>query len=157
MKKAFSISITSDDIISILAGRIPVQQHRSAVLLKDKHSQKESANFSPQRVDAFQTGPQREAESEYILVLKGGLENIHEKIYLENNKKDVRRIEVFNLTGTLAYRAELDKMQNADGYRIPAAVVFSNDKGSGFQLDIERYWPQVHVTPSMFVLSPPEQ
>lgn len=156
MKKTFSVPINSDDIISILAGRIPVHQHRSAVLLKDKDTRQGPSISSQYQEGPVQPHESKAAEDEVILVLKGRWGNVHEKIYLDGNKKNIRKIEVFDFTGALAYRAELNKMQNVNGYRVPAVVVFSNEEGSGFQLEVERYWPHVHVEPSMFVLSPPK-
>ena len=156
IKRAFSVTIKLDDIVSILAGRIPVHQHRSAVLIKDRTSHKAPLMFSQRRTDTVHSDPSKGDKDGYVLVLKKGWVNICEKIYLYEDKKNIRKIEVFNLDGALAYRAEFNKMQNVNGYEIPAVIVFSNNEGSGFQLDVERYWPHVHVSPSMFVLSPPE-
>ena len=152
MQKVFSVSIELDDIISILSGRIPVRQYHSACLLKDNFSHQESPTF----FQHLSSKAARGKEGKNILVLKGIWGNIYEKIYLDDNKKDARKIEVFDLDGVLAYRAELSRLQNVNGYRIPAAVVVSNDEGSGFQLDVERYWPRAHIEPSIFELLPPK-
>ena len=152
MKTTFSVSVEFDDIISILFGNIPVHQYRSAALLSNKYSQQKTPTSLQQPLTPAQPEASTAAEDEYTLVLKRSWGNVREKIFFYGSNKDIRKIEVFSLTGELAYRAELRKMQNVDGYRVPAVVVFSNGEGSGFRLEIERYWPQVHVSPSMFVL-----
>ena len=149
-EKVFSVSVELDDIISMLSGRIPISPHHSACLLKSDGSQQTGTLFQQASSEVS-----RDAEDENIVALKGGWGNIYEKIFLDGSKKDVRKIEVFDWGGTLAYRAELSKRLEVDGYRIPAAVAVSNDEGSGFQLDIDRYWPRVHVEPSIFTLLPP--
>ena len=156
MKKALPVSINSDDMISILAGRIPVHKHHSVILIKDNDSHKAPLISSQRQTVSIHPDQSRDAEDGYILALKGGWGNIYEKIYLHANKKDIRKIEVFDVTGALAYRAEFNNVLNVNGYQIPSVIVFSDDEGSGFQLDVERYWPHVHVSSSLFVLSPPE-
>ncbi|UCD31804.1 MAG: hypothetical protein JSW04_11240 [Desulfobacterales bacterium] len=156
IKRAFSVSIKLDDIVSILAGRIPIHQYRSAVLIKDRFTRKAPLMLPQGGGNTVRSGPSKGDKGGYILVLKRGWVNIQEKIYFYADKINIRKIEVFNLAGALAYRAEFDKMQNVNGYQVPAVIIFSNDEGSGFRLDVERYWPHVHVSPSMFVLSPPE-
>jgi len=47
-------------------------------------------------------------------------------------------------------------MQNIEGYSVPSSLVLSTDDGSGFRLDVDKYWVGVSVSPSMFVLTPPE-
>jgi hypothetical protein len=65
-------------------------------------------------------------------------------------------VETFYLNGDLKYRAEFNTMQDIQGYRVPSRLVLTTDDGSGFQLDVERYWAGVSVSPSLFVLTPPE-
>ena len=156
LKKLLSVPIKSDDIVDILAGRVPVNKHNSAVLIKSAPSRRTPANASQQQVDRFSPGETCVPEDGYILVLKKGWGKIHEMIYLEANKKDVRMVEVFGLTGALAYRAEFSGMQTIKGYKVPFRLVLSNDDGSGFQLDVDRFWADVSVSSSMFVLTPPE-
>ena len=63
---------------------------------------------------------------------------------------------MFNATGTLAYRVEFDRMRAVNGYRIPSRLLVSNNDGSDFQIDVDRYWVDAIVSPSVFVLTPPE-
>ena len=156
MKKALSISIDAEDMISILAGRIPVHDHHSATLEKDNDSSKTSFIAFQRQKDSVHSDRSNAAPNGYILALKGGWGNIYEKIYFNADKTNIYKIEVFDLTGKLVYRAEFDNLLNIDGYRIPFLILFSNDQGSGFRLDVERYWPHARVSSSLFVLSPPD-
>jgi outer membrane biogenesis lipoprotein LolB len=156
LKKLLSVSIKSDEIVDILAGRVPVNKHNSAVLIKSAPSLRTPANASKQQVERFSQRGKCEPEDGYVLVLKKGWGKIHEKIYFDANKKDVRMVEVFDSTGALSYRVEFSRMQNIKGYNVPFRLVLSNDDGSGFQLDVDRFWADVSVSSSMFVLTPME-
>jgi outer membrane lipoprotein-sorting protein len=132
LKKFFSISITFEDIVSILAGRIALNQCNHAVA--EKH----------------------ESQSGYVLTLKKRSGTICERVYFNENKTDVNGVEVFDLNGALVYRVEFCGMQTIKNYQVPACVVFWNEEGRGFQLDIDRYWADVSISSSAFVLAPPE-
>jgi outer membrane lipoprotein-sorting protein len=132
LKKFFSIPINSGDIVSILGGSIPLIQHNKAVV------------------------EQKGSEDKYVLILKKRWGNVLQKIYFNKNKSQVRKVEMFGTSGALAYRVEFCGMQTIKGYQVPACLVFSNAEGREFQLDIERYWADVEVSPSAFVLTPPQ-
>ena len=145
MKRFFSMPIKSNNVVNILAGRVPVNEYNSAVVIKNK----QLGRSCPGEADRPENG--------YVLVLKRRWGNISEKIYLDANKKGVCKVEVFDLTGALAYRVEFNRMQSVDGYKVPSRLVFTNDDGLGFQLDVDKYWADVSVSQSMFILTPPEQ
>lgn len=156
MKRFFSIPVTSDDIVHLLAGRVLVDNYDSAALLKNCGSPGPMFNSGLCRTSASNQEEPCEPEDGYILVLKKGWGNTCQKIYLDASRKQVRKVEVFYLTGNLKYRAEFKTMQDIEGYRVPSCLVLTTDDGSGFQLDVDRYWPGVSVSPSLFVLTPPE-
>jgi hypothetical protein len=52
------------------------------------------------------------------------------------------------------YRLELIGMQEIKSYRVPYRLRVSNDDGAGFQLDLDRYWADATVSPSVFTLTP---
>ena len=130
LKKFISIPIKSSDIVSILAGRIPVVRHDSAMIKKNR------------------------SKEGYVLVLKKGWANVVEKIYLDETRTSVRKLEMFDLNSLLLYRAEFIGMQNINGYLVPSQLFFSGANGDSFRLDINRYWADVSVSPSTFVLTP---
>jgi uncharacterized protein YceK len=132
LKRVMSISIHSNDVITLLAGRVPIREYNSAYLKEDD------------------TG------AGYVLILKKRWCGIVEKIYIDRAKSKVRQLEVFSRAGSLVYRAILEKVRDIQGYGIPFRLKISNDDGADFQLDIDRYWANISVSPSMFVLIPPD-
>jgi len=131
LQRLVSIPIEIRDIIQVLAGRTPVREHHSAVL----HRQ--------------------DSGTGYVLTLKKRWWGIVEKVFLGADKAQVHEIEFFNRSGELIYRARFDEMQIINGYQVPSKLSISNDEGVGFQLEIQRYLTDVPVSPSMFVLEPP--
>jgi hypothetical protein len=131
LQRIVSVPINPIDIITLLAGRTPLREHHSAVL----HRQ--------------DSGPG------YVLVLKKRWYGIVEKIYLDEDKTQVRQIEFFNRSRSLIYRARFDEMQAVNKYQVPLRLSISSDEGMGFQLEVQKYWADVPVSPSMFVLEPP--
>ena len=132
LQRIVSIPIKVSDIVELLAGRTPLRDHHSALLVKQS------------------SGPG------YVLSLKKRWWGIVEKIILAEDKTRVHQIEFFNRSGTLIYRARFDEMQFVAGYQVPARLSISNDEGIDFQLQIERYLADVPISPSMFVLNPPD-
>jgi hypothetical protein len=156
MKRFFSIPVTSDDIVNLLSGRVSVDNYDSAALLKNGGSPAPMSGGGLCRTGVSNQEEPCEPEDGYILVLKKGWGNTCQKIYLDASRKQVRKVEIFYLTGNLKYRAEFKTMQDIEGYRVPSRLVLTTDDGSGFQLDVDRYWAGVSVSPSLFVLTPPE-
>lgn len=131
LNRLISIPIRSRDVVSLLSGRIPIHEYTSAGLIKNK------------------------LIKGYILVLKKKWRGVIEKIYLDENKSDIQKVEIFKSDGSLKYRAVFKTMQHIKGYHVPSKLVISNDDSAGFMLDIERYMADPAVSPSMFILSPP--
>jgi hypothetical protein len=129
----FSIPIESKDVVSILAGRVPVGEYFYAAV------EKKGSGY------------------ETILILKNRWNNILKKIYFSAENKVVNKIEVFDNSGDLMFAVRFCKTQTVNGYRVPATLVFSKGERAGFQLDIDRYWADVPVSPSVFVLEQPNQ
>lgn len=130
LERFISVPIEVSDVVSILAGRVPAGKDNPAIVIKNR------------------------TEDGYILVLKRRCGNLLERIYLDNNRKDVRKVEMFDARGYLLYSAVFDMMQDIDGYRVPLRLVFSDNNRDRLQLDIYEYWTEVSVSPSMFVLTP---
>jgi hypothetical protein len=151
MKHFFSIAIKSQDIVSILAGRIPFETYDSAVLITDG-----SLNTSPDKgFDRARAPSPMVNKLGDILILKDKWDNVLEKIYL-NQEHVVQKIEMFNATGDLLYRVEFNRMQQINAYRVPSRLKVSNNDGQGFRLDLDRYWADARVSPSVFTLTPPK-
>jgi hypothetical protein len=130
LEKLVSIPVTAGDVINLVSGAVPIRPYRSSNLM------------------------QLPTESGYILSLMGERNDVIEKIYLDPSRMRVHRIEMFTLKGQLAYRVDFSGETEVDGFRVPAILIFSNDDGSGFQLDVDKFWPNAAVSPDMFVITP---
>lgn len=132
LERLIAIPIYTRDIITLLAGRVPLPEHHSAYIQTD-----------PETADT-------------ILILKRRWWGIVEKIYFDAGRSRVRQIEVFNRSGSLVYRIHFNNFKEIKGYRIPFQFRISSKDGVDCELNIDRYWTDVSVSPSVFVLAPPE-
>jgi hypothetical protein len=132
LKRIISIPVKAGDIIQLLAGRVPLREHHSAFLER------------------------QDSGAGYVLVLKRRWWGVVEKILFNEDRTRVRQVEFYNRSGSLIYLAQFDEMQTVKEYRVPSRLILSNAEGADFQLDVERYWADVDVSSSMFVLNPPE-
>jgi hypothetical protein len=130
LEKLVSISVTSGDIINLISGVVPIRQYQSSALV------------------------QLPAENGYVLSLMGAKGIDVEKIYLDQTRLQVHRLEMFTPKGQLAYRVDFNGENEVDGFRVPEKLIFSNDDGSGFQLDMDKFWPNASVSPDAFVITP---
>ena len=119
-------------MLDILAGRVPLREHSTVALQNAETGQG------------------------YILILRKRWWGVVEKIYLDENKTRVRLVEFYSAMGSLIYRARFEEMQMINGYLVPARLSVSNGEDTDFQLVVDRYYTDVPVTASMFVLNPPE-
>ena len=131
LQRIVSIPIKISDIIQLLAGRTPVREHHAAVL----HRQ--------------------DSGTGYVLSLKKRWGDIVEKVFLDEDKAQVHQVEFFSRSGALSYSARFEEIQVINGYQVPSKLSISNDDGVDFQLEILKYFADVPVSPSMFVLNPP--
>lgn len=132
LKRVTTMPIKTSDIIHLLAGRVPLREHHAAGLEKAPFGQG------------------------YVLVLKRRWWGVAEKIFLDESKTRVDQIEFYSRSGALVYRARFDAMQTIGGYRVPASLSLTNGDDLDLQLVVNRYWADVDVSPSMFVLNPPD-
>lgn len=129
-KRLLSIPIQASDIIAILRGRIPVREHTSVRLQRTR------------------------AGDGYALLLMRTW-GVHQKIFVDETKTKVLQTEIYDTFGNMLFQVNFQEMQLVDRYKVPSRVVVSNDRKAQVQLLVERYWPNVPVEPSMFVLGPP--
>lgn len=129
-KRLLSIPIQASDILALMRGRIPIREHRSA------------------RLQPLASG------NGYVLLLMRTW-GVHQKIFLDETKSIVRQTEVYDSSGNLLFQVNFLEMQLVDGYKVPLRLMVSNDEKVVVQLVVERYWADVPVTPSMFVLGQP--
>jgi len=132
LKRFVSIPIKTSDIVQLLAGRIPLRKHHAARL----HRQSSGSG--------------------YVLTLKKRWWGIVERVFLAEDKAQIHRIEFFNRSGSLIYRAHFDEMQMIDDFQVPSKLSIFGEEEIGFQLEIQKYIVNAPVSPSMFVLNPPD-
>jgi outer membrane biogenesis lipoprotein LolB len=130
LEKLVSIPVTAGEIINLISGVVPIRQYHASTLMPLTN------------------------ESGYVLSLMGEKGIGIEKIYLDPTRTHVHRIEMFTHKGQLAYRVDFNGETEVDGFRVPTRLIFSNDDGSGFQLDMDKFWPNAPVSPDMFVITP---
>ncbi|MBU3979945.1 MAG: DUF4292 domain-containing protein [Proteobacteria bacterium] len=128
LKKVIQLPIKPVEMVSFLAGRIPLCEYNTADIISNK-------------------------EEGYVIVLKKK-GNVIQKIYLNEDKKNVQKVEMFEAKGNLLYSIEIDGSQKINEYRVPMRIIAANDNGNKFKIDIHKYWVDVSVDPSMFVLTP---
>jgi hypothetical protein len=131
LKRLILIPIKTSEIVTLIAGRIPLREYHSA------------------RLAMLPNG------SGHVLELKNRWWGVLEKLYLDETKTRVRQIEFFNRLGSLEYRVNFEKMKTIDGFRVPFLWKISNDEGIDVQFKIDRFWANIEVSPDMFVLEPP--
>jgi hypothetical protein len=129
-KRLLSIPIQSSDIIALMCGRIPIRGHRSV------------------RLQPLKSG------NGYVLILMKTW-GVHQMIFLDETKTEVRQTEVYDSSGEMLFQVNFLEMQLVDGYKVPLRLAVSNSEKAVVQLVVERYWANVPVMPSMFVLGPP--
>jgi hypothetical protein len=133
LEKLISLPITVSACLDLLAGRIPAGAHLSPMALQGKENE------------------------EQILVLKSlDRKKGYEKIYVDASSGNARQIEVFDNEGNLAFRAEFLHMQTVSGFEVPKEMRLSNGSQASLHLVVERFWPNVPVSDSLFVLAKPD-
>jgi outer membrane biogenesis lipoprotein LolB len=131
LKSLIDIPISSQDVIDFLTGRTPVRSYRHAALLRD----------------ASRPG--------VILELKTRWGNVLERIYIHDSRAAVRKVEMFDRLKSLVYGAVFEEMSEVDGFSVPREMTIFTGKGTSVRLSVEKYWSNVPVSPSMFVLQRP--
>ena len=128
LKKAIQIPIKPVEIVSLLAGRIPLYEYHTANIIRNK-------------------------KKEYVIVFKKS-GYVIQKIYLNEDKKNVQKVEMFEAKENLLYSIEIDGSQKINGYHVPLKLSVSSNNGNGFKIDVHKYWTEVSINPSIFVLTP---
>jgi len=132
LRNIISIPITSSDVVTLLSGGIPLRKFDAVDVIADT-----SGNG-------------------YVFVLKERWWGVRQKIYFDQSGSQVRQVDTFDRSGELKYRAEIENMRSVDGYQVPFRLKLSSGEGADFLLDIDRYWANVELPASAFVLAPPE-
>jgi len=131
LQRLISIPISARDIISILTARLPIREHHAVELEADK------------------------AGGGYILTLAKKWRGVTEKIYLDTDKRSVLQVDIFGPGEELSYRTVFQGKQHVNDFELPLKIMISDAEDNRVELDIEKYWADVPLVPSLFVLTPP--
>lgn len=127
LRHVVSIPVKTSDIVTMMTGRVPLLEHHAASVVRN--------------------------EDERVLVLEQKWAGVREKVYFGMYEDVAHKIEVFDLSGSLRYRAEFERKRDVSGYQIPFTMTLSNDDETSFLLHVNDYWANVSVAPSAFVLN----
>jgi hypothetical protein len=125
------IPVELDKIIDLIVGRIP------------------TGDYSYLKLE------ENPPEKGYILFLLFDKTDSVEKIFLDKDKKNVSMMECYRPDGTLLYRVTYNKNRQIGNYMVPFSLAIFDNDGTGFQLDVDRFWADTKVNPSVFVLPHP--
>jgi len=131
LQRLISIPISANDIISILTARLPIREYHTAELTAD------------------------ESGRGYILALSRKWRGVTEKIYLDTDKRSVLQVEIFGASDQLSYRTVFQGKQHVNEFELPLKIMISDTEGNRFEVEIDKYWTDVPLMPSIFVLTPP--
>ncbi len=132
LKRLLAVEIKVSDILTLLAGRVPLRDHDQALLAGDSFA------------------------GEGVLVLKKRWGGTVEKIYLDEGQWRVRHVEFFNGSGKRTYRVRFEDIYVHNGYELPGRLEISNDDGTEVALEIFRLLTDVDVADAMFIIAPPD-
>jgi hypothetical protein len=133
LTKLIAIPIRAHDLMQTLAGRIPVRQNYKLLMVKE-------AGTYP-----------------FTLVLSNRWNTVIQKIYLDATLKNVEGFAMFNQHGSLEYQVLYKKMQKIGEYHLPSRFKIASRKGDAMQIDVDRYWLNIPISPSLFKLMPSSQ
>jgi len=131
LEDIIAVPIKLTDIMKLLTGRIPVYEHFDYEIVKDS------------------SGTGR------VLVLNREWTGVCEKLYLDEKNTKIYKIEVFDLTGGLNYRAVFDGGIEIESMEVPSKLTLTDDNGVSVSLRIDRYLKNIPVSSSAFILEPP--
>jgi outer membrane biogenesis lipoprotein LolB len=130
-ERMVGIPITIQDIVQLLAGKIPLSPYRSAILMEKKSDH----DFR-------------------VLELIDKWGRTRQRIFLASDQIHPMAFEVLKSNGAVLYRVEFLEMMNLQNYRLPKYLVLSNAEGEHLELVVEKYWPNQPLPSSKFILEP---
>ncbi len=131
LKRLLSIPITPKEIVAILAGQVPI------------------IDFTFATVDS-------KIISNPVLILETSFWGDYEKIYFDNSLQNVYAAEIYSNGGKLKYRVVFEQMGLLKDYQVPERIVLTNGCNTKIALDVNRYWVDIDIIPSAFVLTSPD-
>jgi hypothetical protein len=127
LKPVTGVSIKAGEVITCLAGGIPIYAH-----------------------DAVSLDP-ASGEDRQVLVLKQSWRGVVERIFF--NGPEIEKVEIWEW-GTLLYQAALKDLRDVNGHLIPFHLAVTDADHRGFEFRIDRCWTDIGVSPEIFEIPP---
>ncbi len=130
LEPLIQIPMGIEDLQNLLAGRPPLSNFVSAQLV-EKH-------------DAVD-----------VIALKNRWHSTLARLHIDRSQQQVQMMRNYDTDGTLHYQIDWLQWQTIKGYTIPRKVMVSAASGIRLTFTVERFWPDVDLPASTFVLSLP--
>ena len=134
-KRVIGAPVTVKDIIAFLSGRIPIHAYQTA------------------QVRPGGDGPGEAAGS--ILVLKAKWNRRVEEIHFDKDTLSPRQVVFYGGSGAFSYQVDIGEPFDWKGYPFFRDLSFQNRHGNGLMISLDRLWPDVELSPSIFKLLNP--
>ncbi|MEW5910533.1 MAG: DUF4292 domain-containing protein [Thermodesulfobacteriota bacterium] len=129
LKQFLSVPISTRELISVLCGRIPLQNPSGRVLIHRE-------------------------ENGYVMETKTPWNSGSKKFFLDKEKKDILKFESIDSEGIMEYRVEWDRFQEIKGFFLPYFISIRDREGLVLEIDAGEVWVNPAVDPDAFVLKP---
>ncbi len=130
LKYLLSIHMNVSEVMELLTGRIPILDYTSCKLVRN------------------------DQKNGWVLVLKKRWSGVCEKIYLDESRTKIYKIEIFSSQDTLKYRTVFEESIFIDNFEIPKRITITDNKNTLFNLRIDTYVTNIEVQENVFVLMP---
>ena len=129
LAQVIGIEISFEEIVTLLRGRIPLEEFQTAQLTPESNGTVEA------------------------LILKKWW-GTYQKVFFEADSRIPISMVRYARSGNQRYQAIFENVQSIQGYSVPLDLRIIADEGAEFSLTMIRYQPNVDVSPDMFVLKP---
>ena len=129
LAQVIGIEVSFEEIVTLLRGRIPLSDFRTALL-------------APGSLETLEE-----------LTLKKWW-GTYQKIMLEAGSSIPHSMARYDRSGKKRYQAIFENVKSIEGYRVPLQLRIIADEGAEFSLSMNRYQPNADVSADMFILKP---
>jgi len=129
LDRVIDVPVTLRELVFFLAGRFPLYENHEV---------------------RFAQSGSRPADR---LILTHGLSGLREVLRLSGGHERLDSVSLYR-GDTLRYQVKLSDYRQMDGFWIPSRLVFSSARSAGFEIRVERFWPNTAVSASRFVIGP---
>jgi hypothetical protein len=129
LRQVVAVPVTVRELVFFLAGRFPLYAH--------------------EEVEPVAGG----GKKPYLLILSENYGGWRETIRIGEDHTIIEAVQLFE-DGSLRYQADLSSYRSIEGYSIPSVIRITGGGGEGFEIRMERFWPNPALTDGQFVISP---